>query len=379
MSFQSKLPNVGTTIFTVMSALARESNAINLSQGYPDFESDPILIKEVNAAMENGFNQYAPMAGDMGLRVEISNKIKSLYNASYNPDTEITVVAGATQGIFTVASAFIKPNDEVIVFTPAYDSYQPSINVNGGKAVAIQMKMDGSIDWNEVESKISLKTKMIFINSPHNPTGTILKEDDLKALEQITVKHDLLVLSDEVYEHIIFDQAEHQSVCRFPKLKERSFIVASFGKTFHNTGWKVGYCCAPEFLMKEFRKVHQFNVFSVNHPMQVGIGNYMKNPYTYLNIPKFYQRKRDLFLELLKDSKFKFKPSEGTYFQVVDYSEVTDMPDVDFAKELTVKYGVAAIPLSVFNKNNDDFKRLRFCFAKKEETLLKAADILNRI
>ncbi|WP_455168796.1 methionine aminotransferase [Aegicerativicinus sediminis] len=379
MKFQSKLPNVGTTIFTLMSALAKQNNAINLSQGFPDFESDPILIKEVNDAMENGFNQYAPMAGDIGLRVEISKKFNTLYNSTYNPDTEITVTAGATQGIFTVISAFIKPSDEVIIFTPAYDSYQPSIEVNGGKTVPIQMQHNGTIDWDEVENSITDKTRMMLINTPHNPTGTILNKQDLLNLEQLALKHDFLVLSDEVYEHIIFDQSEHQSVCRFPQLKERSFIVASFGKTFHNTGWKVGYCCAPKHLMSEFRKVHQFNVFSVNHPMQVGLANYMKNPYTYLNISKFYQRKRDLFLELMKDSNFVFKPSEGTYFQVVDYSKITGKPDVEFAKELTTKYGVAAIPLSVFNKNKEDLKQLRFCFAKKEETLIKAAEILNRI
>ena len=379
MKFQSKLPNVGTTIFTLMSALAKQNNAINLSQGFPDFESDPILIKEVNDAMENGFNQYAPMAGDIGLRVEISKKFNTLYNSTYNPDTEITVTAGATQGIFTVISAFIKPSDEVIIFTPAYDSYQPSIEVNGGKTVPIQMQHNGTIDWDEVENSITDKTRMMLINTPHNPTGTILKKQDLLNLEQLALKHDFLVLSDEVYEHIIFDQSEHQSVCRFPQLKERSFIVASFGKTFHNTGWKVGYCCAPKHLMSEFRKVHQFNVFSVNHPMQVGLANYMKNPYTYLNISKFYQRKRDLFLELMKDSNFVFKPSEGTYFQVVDYSKITGKPDVEFAKELTTKYGVAAIPLSVFNKNKEDLKQLRFCFAKKEETLIKATEILNRI
>ncbi|WP_228853642.1 methionine aminotransferase [Aegicerativicinus sediminis] len=379
MKFQSKLPNVGTTIFTLMSALAKQNNAINLSQGFPDFESDPILIKEVNDAMENGFNQYAPMAGDFGLRVEISRKFNTLYNSTYNPDTEITVTAGATQGIFTVISAFIKPSDEVIIFTPAYDSYQPSIEVNGGKTVPIQMQHNGTIDWDEVENSITDKTRMMLINTPHNPTGTILKKQDLLNLEQLALKHDFLVLSDEVYEHIIFDQSEHQSVCRFPQLKERSFIVASFGKTFHNTGWKVGYCCAPKHLMSEFRKVHQFNVFSVNHPMQVGLANYMQNPYTYLNISKFYQRKRDLFLELMKDSNFVFKPSEGTYFQVVDYSKITGKPDVEFAKELTTKYGVAAIPLSVFNKNKEDLKQLRFCFAKKEETLIKATEILNRI
>lgn len=380
MQHKSKLPNVSTTIFTVMSALAKQHNAINLSQGFPNYPSSQKLIDLVANAMNNGYNQYAPMAGNLDLRLAISNKYQLLYKSTYHPESEITVTAGATQAIYTIVSAFIRPYDEIIIFKPAYDCYQPAIEANGGKTVPIQLSApDYEVDWDEVASKITSKTKMIIINTPHNPSGTIWSKDDMLQLQKLTMDTNIIVLSDEVYEHIVFDGKKHQSVCLFDDLKQRSFITASFGKTFHNTGWKIGYCCAPEYLMDEFRKIHQFNVFSVHHPSQKGIADYMQDAETYLGLNQFFQQKRDLFLNLISDSKFKFKPSQGTYFQVLDYSEITDENDVGFAKRLTKDYGIAAIPLSVFNENKKDDKVLRFCFAKTPETLKKAADVLNRI
>ena len=380
MQHQSKLPNVGTTIFTVMSALANEHKALNLSQGFPNYPSSQKLNDFVSNAMNNGYNQYAPMAGNLDLRLAISNKYQLIYNSTYHPEKEITVTAGATQAIYTIISAFIRPNDEVIIFKPAYDCYQPAIEVNGGKTISIQLSApDYSVDWNEVASKIASKTKMIIINSPHNPSGTVWSKNDMLQLQKLTNGTDIVVLSDEVYEHIVFDDETHQSICLFNDLKARSFITASFGKTFHNTGWKIGYCCAPEALMSEFRKVHQFNVFSVNHPMQKGIADYMQDTETYLGLNIFFQQKRDLFLNLISESRFKFTPSQGTYFQVLDYSDITDEPDVDFAKRLTKEFKIASIPLSVFNENQKDDKVLRFCFAKTEETLVKAAEILCRV
>ena len=380
MRNHSKLPNIGTTIFTVMSQLANTHNAINLSQGFPNYNSDQKLTDLVNKAMNSGYNQYAPMAGNLDLRLAISNKYQRLYNNTYHPENEITVTSGATQGIYCIISAFIRPNDEVIIFKPAYDCYEPAVEVNGGGAIPIQLSAPNyKVDWNEVASKITSKTKMILINSPHNPSGTIWSKEDMLQLQKLTDNTDIIVLSDEVYEHIVFDGAQHQSACLFDGLKQRSFITASFGKTFHNTGWKIGYTCGPEALMEEFRKVHQFNVFSVHHPSQKGIADYMQDKKTYLGLNTFFQQKRDLFLSLIKDSKFKIKPSKGTYFQVLDYSDITDEYDVDFAKRLTTEFGIASIPLSVFNENNKDDKVLRFCFAKTDETLVKAAEILNKI
>lgn len=380
MRNHSKLPNIGTTIFTIMSQLANTHNAINLSQGFPNYNSDQKLTDLVNKAMNSGYNQYAPMAGNLDLRLAISNKYQRLYNNTYHPENEITVTSGATQGIYCIISAFIRPNDEVIIFKPAYDCYEPAVEVNGGGAIPIQLSAPNyKVDWNEVASKITSKTKMILINSPHNPSGTIWSKEDMLQLQKLTDNTDIIVLSDEVYEHIVFDGAQHQSACLFDGLKQRSFITASFGKTFHNTGWKIGYTCGPEALMEEFRKVHQFNVFSVHHPSQKGIADYMQDEKTYLGLNTFFQQKRDLFLNLIKDSKFKFKPSKGTYFQVLDYSDITDEYDVDFAKRLTTEFGIASIPLSVFNENNKDDKVLRFCFAKTDETLVKAAEILNKI
>ena len=380
MRNHSKLPNIGTTIFTIMSQLANTHNAINLSQGFPNYNSDQKLTDLVNKAMNSGYNQYAPMAGNLDLRIAISNKYQRLYNNTYHPENEITVTSGATQGIYCIISAFIRPNDEVIIFKPAYDCYEPAVEVNGGGAIPIQLSAPNyKVDWNEVASKITSKTKMILINSPHNPSGTIWSKEDMLQLQKLTDNTDIIVLSDEVYEHIVFDGAQHQSACLFDGLKQRSFITASFGKTFHNTGWKIGYTCGPEALMEEFRKVHQFNVFSVHHPSQKGIADYMQDEKTYLGLNTFFQQKRDLLLSLIKDSKFKIKPSKGTYFQVLDYSDITDEYDVDFAKRLTTEFGIASIPLSVFNENNQDDKVLRFCFAKTDETLVKAAEILNKI
>lgn len=380
MNHTSKLPNVGTTIFTVMSMLAKEHNAINLSQGFPNFESDPKLIDLVSKAMNEGYNQYAPMMGALTLRESISNKFQHLYQSTYNPENEIVVTAGATQAIFTIISAFVKANDEVIIFTPAYDCYDPSIELQGGKTIPIQLTYpDYKVDWNLVESKINSKTKMIIINTPQNPSGSIFSKEDMLTLERLTNDTDIIVLSDEVYEHMIYDGEEHQSACLFPALKERSFITASFGKTFHNTGWKVGYCCGPEDLMKEFIKVHQFNVFAVNHPVQIALAEYLKESSHYNELSGFFQQKRDLFLNAISDSKFQYKPTQATYFQTLEYSNISEEGDVAFAKRLTKEYGVASIPLSVFNENHLDFKALRFCFAKTDETLLKAAEILNKL
>ncbi len=380
MELISKLPNLETTIFSVMSALAKEYNAINLSQGFPDFESDPKLIDLVTLAMKSGYNQYAPMAGVLELRERIAEKYELLYGSTYHPETEITITSGATQAISCIISAFINSNDEVIIFKPAYDCYEPFIELNGGKVIPIQLEYPKyKIDWNLVKQKINTKTKMIIINTPHNPSGRIFSKHDMLQLQELTKSTDILILSDEVYEHIIFDDEKHQSICLYSDLKSRSFVVASFGKTFHNTGWKIGYCCAPKELMHEFRKVHQFNVYCVNHPMQIALANYLKEPNNYLGLSQFYQEKRDLFLSLISTSRFKFVPSKGTYFQVLDYSEITQESDVEFAKRLAIEYGIASIPLSVFNVNNLDNKILRFCFAKTSDTLKKAADILNSI
>ncbi len=376
----SKLPNASTSIFSIMSKMAADFNAINLSQGFPNFESDPNIIELVSKAMKDGYNQYAPMPGDMLLRERISEKIETLHGKRYNPDTEITITAGATQAIFTAIAATIQQGDEVLLFTPAYDCYKPSVELFGGKVVPVQlMPPFYKPDWDVVQSKISKRTKMILINSPHNPSGMLFTEDAMLQLQTIAEENNLLVLSDEVYEHIIFDGEVHQSAAKFNALAARTFITASFGKTFHNTGWKLGYCVAPEILMTEFKKVHQYNVFCVNHPMQKALATYLEKPAHYLELSGFYQQKRDYFTTLLKNSRFKIIPSKGTYFQLLDFSEVTDEQDVAFAERLTKNYGIATIPTSVFNTEKQDFKQLRVCFAKKEETLKAAAAILNSI
>lgn len=380
MRHQSKLPNVGASIFSVMGALANKHDAINLSQGFPNFKSDQKLVHLVNKAMSSGFNQYAPMPGNLKLREAIANKFDLLYNISYHPESEITVTAGATQAIYTAIAAFVKQDDEVIIFRPAYDCYEPAIKLHGGKTISVQLEAPTyKVDWEDVVQKTSPKTKMIIINTPHNPSGTVFSEADMLQLQALTKDSNIIVLSDEVYEHIIFDGQKHQSACLFPGLKSRSFITASFGKTFHNTGWKMGYACAPKALMEEFKKVHQYNVFSVNHPIQIALAEYLEESKHYTELSDFYQEKRDLFLLLVKDSRFDFKPSQGTYFQVLDYSKITDAYDVDFAKRLTIENGLASIPLSVFNDNGLDNKALRFCFAKTHDTLKQAAEIICSI
>lgn len=380
MHHNSKLPHVGTTIFTVMSTLAQQHKALNLSQGFPNFKSDQKLIDLVTNAMNSDYNQYAPMAGNLELRVAITNKFERLYNSTYHPDSEITITAGATQAIFTIISTFIKPDDEVLIFRPAYDCYEPAIELNGGKTISVQLEAPQyKVDWTVVSRKINSRTKMVIINTPQNPSGTIFSEEDMFKLQDLLKGTDIILLSDEVYEHIIFDDKKHQSACLFPDLKSRSFVVASFGKTFHNTGWKLGYCCAPKALMAEFQKVHQFNVFCVNHPMQKALADYLQHPDHYLKLSDFYQRKRDLFLSLIKDSRFQFTPAQGAYFQILDYSNITMEKDLDFAKRLTIDHKIASIPLSVFNTDNLDNKVLRFCFAKTDDTLKQAADILNTI
>ena len=380
MNIQSKLPRVGTNIFSVMSSLANEHQAINLSQGFPNFDCAPELKKLVNKYLQNGFNQYAPMAGANVLLEKLANKIEKLYGATVNSKTEITITAGATQALFTAITTFVKSGDEVILIEPAYDSYGPSIEVCGGVVVPYEMNApDFKIDWKELEKLITSKTRMLIFNTPHNPTGSILVEDDLKKIERIAEEHDLIVLSDEVYEHLIFDGEQHQSVLRFPKLFQRSLAVYSFGKTFHATGWKMGYCVAPEHLMREFRKVHQFNVFCVNSFVQQAIAAYLEDENTYLNLNNFYQEKRDFFLEKIKDSKFRPLKSSGTYFQLVDYSEISDEDEFDFAKKMTTKYGVAVIPVSAFYSKKMNQKIVRVCFAKTENLLAEAAELLNRI
>ncbi|WP_405221251.1 methionine aminotransferase [Dokdonia sp. Asnod1-B02] len=380
MHFHSKLPDVSTTIFTVMSKMAHEHQAINLAQGFPGFDSDPKLQQLVTKAMSDGYNQYAPMQGVYSLREQIIQKLNTLYGSDYHPETEVTVTAGATQAIYTIVSAFIRTDDEVIILKPAYDCYEPAVIVNGGKVIPIQLKApDYKVNWKAVEDAITPKTKMLFINTPHNPTGTILHKEDMLELERILEGTDIILLSDEVYEHIVFDDKRHESVARYPVLRARSFITASFGKTFHNTGWKMGYTVAPKELMAEFQKVHQFNVFSVHHPSQRAFAHYLKEPNHYLELNDFYQQKRDLFLNLIEGSRFTAKPAAGTYFQMLDYSAITSESDTAFAKALTIDHKLASIPTSVFNVDQEDFKMLRFCVAKDDETLKKAAEILTSI
>ncbi len=379
-TISTKLPRVGTTIFTVMSKLAQEHNAINLSQGFPDFDCPKELVDAVNAAMKAGNNQYPPMPGVMKLREMIAEKTEELYKTKYDPDTEITVTAGATQAIYTAIAATIREDDEVIIFEPAYDCYEPAIELAGGKTIYLQLKAPSyNIDWNEVKKLVNHHTRMIIINSPHNPTGAVLKADDMKQLEKITKNTDILILSDEVYEHIIFDGVTHESMAKYPNLANRSFIISSFGKTFHTTGWKIGYCVAPKQLMAEFRKVHQFLVFAVNSPMQFGIAEFLKNKKHYQDLGNFYQKKRDKFNKLIKGSRFTLIPSPGTYFQLLGYDGITKEKDTDYAIRMIKENGVASIPISVFYHKPVFDNMLRFCFAKKDETIERAAEILKKI
>jgi methionine aminotransferase len=379
-SITSKLPGVETTIFTVMSKLAADHKAINLSQGFPDFPISEKLIGLVHKYMKKGYNQYAPMQGVLALRERLSEKARRIYNVNYDPEKEINITAGATQAISTAISAIIRDEDEVIVFEPAYDSYVPAVKLNGGIIKYAQLELpDYHINWDKMPMLISQRTKMIIINSPHNPTGSILKSDDLRKLENLVRGTDILIVSDEVYEHLIFDGEKHESVCRYPELASRSFVIGSFGKTFHATGWKIGYVMAPENLMKEFRKAHQFIVFTCNTPIQHALAEFMRDPGNYEGLANFYQQKRDYFLELISASRFSIIPSHGTYFQLLGYERITDEKEVDFAVRMTREFGVASIPVSVFYHQQNNNRTLRFCFAKTDETLEKAARILCRI
>ena len=379
-ALKSRLPNVGTTIFTVMSALATEKGAVNLGQGFPDFEGDPRLVDAVTDAMKRGLNQYPPMTGVPALREAIAKKNQAIYGHTYDANTEITITAGATQAILTIILAIVHPGDEVIVLEPCYDSYVPNIELAGGVVVRVPLT-PGTFrpDFSKIAAAITPRTRAILINSPHNPSGMVWTKEEMLQLQELLDPTDILVISDEVYEHMVFDGKQHESAARFPALAARSFIVSSFGKTYHVTGWKVGYVAAPAPLSAEFRKVHQFNVFTVNTPVQHGLAAYMADPKPYLELPAFYQRKRDLFREGLKKTRFKMLPGQGTYFQCVDISAVSDLGEAEFCKWLTTEIGVAAIPLSAFYGNGFDQKVVRFCFAKKDETLNTALERLARL
>ncbi|PKN69124.1 MAG: methionine aminotransferase [Deltaproteobacteria bacterium HGW-Deltaproteobacteria-12] len=380
ISLSSKLPNVGVTIFTVMTKLAGDAGAINLSQGFPDFDVDPELRELVAKYMASGHNQYAPMQGVPALRQRIAEKTKELYGASYDPDTEITVTSGATEALFSAITCAVNRGDEVIMFEPAYDSYLPAVLLAGGKPVYVTLKHpDYHIDWNEVKDAITSKTKLLILNSPHNPTGAILGREDMAALTDILAGTDILIISDEVYEHIVFDGHRHESMTRYPELARRSFVISSFGKTYHVTGWKLGYCLAPRQLSAEFQKVHQFVTFASNTPTQLAFAEFMGKKEKYLSLAGFYQEKRDRFLSLIKESRFQPLPSLGTYFQMLSYEAISAEKEIDFARRLTTVHKVAAIPPSVFYVGGDDHKTLRFCFAKKDETLIAAAEKLCKI
>lgn len=374
----SKLPHVGTTIFTVMSALAAEHKAINLSQGFPDFDCDETLKELVYAAMQQGHNQYAPMAGIPSLREAIAEKVYNAYRQTVNPGTEITITPGGTYAIFTAIATCIQPGDEVIIFEPAYDSYIPNVLVNGGVPVLVPLTFpEYRINWELVRSKITARTRMIMLNTPHNPTGSILTETDIRELERLVAAHNLLVLSDEVYEHLVYDGRQHHSILKYPNLFRNSFVTFSFGKVFHVTGWKMGYCIAPAHLMQEYRKVHQYLCFSVNTPMQYGLARFLETPSHYLLLSAFYQEKRDYFLQLMADTRFTPLPCHGSYFQLMRYDQISDESDKDFTIRMTKEFGVASIPVSAFYQNGHDDHVIRFCFAKRNETLEQAAKRLT--
>jgi methionine aminotransferase len=376
----SRLPAVGTTIFSVMSALAQQHGAINLSQGFPDFDAPADLLSLLEQATKQGHNQYAPMAGVPALREAIAHKVQALYGATYDPGDEVTITAGATQAIFTAVAALVHPGDEVIVFAPVYDSYGPSIELQGGKVVHAElMQADYRPDWAQVKSLITPRTRMIIINTPHNPTGTVWTAADMAQLQALTDGTDIVIVSDEVYEHMVFDQARHESVMRHPALAARSFVVSSFGKTYHITGWKVAYCLAPRELMAEFRKAHQFIVFTVHTPSQYALAEFMKRPGWYEQLKALYQGKRDIFRQALGGSRFELLPCAGTYFQCVKYSAISDEGDRAFVERLTREHGVAAIPVSAFYPGGDDHGVIRFCFAKSASTLERALERLMRL
>ncbi|MEM9363224.1 MAG: methionine aminotransferase [Bacteroidota bacterium] len=380
LNINSKLPNAKTTIFTVVGKMAKEHNAVNLSQGFPDFSPDAELLHLYTKALNSTYNQYAPMTGAQQLREVIVEKIAQSYGRRYDAKKEVTVTAGATQAIYTAITAFVSKGDEVLVLKPAYDCYEPAIELAGGVPVLTQLKgKEFKIDWGEFRNKVTSKTRMVIINTPHNPSGQILTESDMLTLQEILRDTNIILLSDEVYEHIVFDGEVHQSAVRFDDLAQRSIVCSSFGKTFHVTGWKIGYCVGPSDLMQEFNKIHQFNVFCVNHPAQIALAQYLQNEEHYLNLGVFYQKKRDYFLHAISSSRFKFTPSQGSYFQLLDYSDITDESDLALNERLIKDYKLASIPMSVFNINERDDNLLRFCFAKTEETLDKAAVILNKI
>ena len=379
VSIDSKHPAIGTTIFTVMSKLAAECGAVNLSQGFPDFQAEPALFDAVHRHMLAGRNQYAPMAGVPELRQAIVDKVAALYGPRFDAESEVTVTAGATQAIFTAIAAFVRPGDEVIVFEPVYDSYVPAIETVGGRAVFAQLKFpDYAPDWAQVAQLISPKTRLIIINSPHNPTGSLLTAVDLEKLANLLRGTDIVVLSDEVYEHILFDGEQHASLCAHAELAQRSIVVSSFGKTYHITGWKIGYVVGPADLMAEFRKVHQFNVFTVHTPSQLALAEYMQDASRHLGLAAFYQEKRDFFRKLMAATPFKLLPCRGTYFQLASYAGLSELPDRAFAEWMTREVGVAVIPVSVFYANGRDDQVVRFCFAKQESTLRAAAERLHQ-
>lgn len=380
MHIPSKLPDVGTTIFTVMSALANEHSAINLSQGFPDFSCPEELIESVHRFMREGYNQYPPMSGIPQLRQAIADKYASLYQTALDADTEVTVTSGATEALFCAITALVNPGDEVIIFDPAYDAYEPVIQLSGGITRRIKLSYpDYAIDWDQVKACINAKTRLIILNNPHNPTGSILTSHDIQNLQALVSNTPVFLLADEVYEHIVFDGAQHQSLLRFEDLRTRSFVVSSFGKTYHMTGWKIGYCIAPPEMSTEFRKIHQFNTFTTCTPMQYALAEFLQYSEYYRSLGEFYQNKRNHFLDSMKPSRFKALPCHGTYFQLMSYADITDQQDIEFARKLTTESGIASIPVSVFYGDGCDEKVLRFCFAKDTKTLNKAAKILCKI
>lgn len=380
MQIKSKQPDLSLSIFAVMSALANEYEAINLSQGFPDFDTHPRLVELVNRFMKSGNNQYAPMPGVMALRQALTEKTAECYGAFYNPESEITITAGATEALYAAITAIVRPGDEVIVFEPFYDAYVPVVHYSGGIPIYIKMKHpDYHIDWVEVKKAITPQTRMIILNSPHNPSGAVLPESDMQLLTELIRRTNIILLSDEVYEHIIFDGGEHQSLCRYPELAERSFIVSSLGKTYHTTGWKIGYCLAPKEMTAELRKIHQFITFAVNTPIQMAYAEFLQEKELYREVSRFYQTKRDVFKELMARTRFKLLPCAGTYFQLADYSAISDETEIDFAIRLIKEHGVASVPVSSFYAQHDENHVLRFCFAKKNETLTRAAERLCRI
>jgi len=380
IQLHSKLPDVGVTIFTVMSQLAHEHHAINLSQGFPDFDTVPELIRRVTHHMNSGNNQYAPMQGVLSLRQKIAEKVMRLYGIKYNPDTEITITSGATEALYAAITAVVRPGDDVLLFEPAYDAYAPVIQLNQGRPIYLKLKPpDYRIDWDLVKKSLSDKTRLIILNSPHNPTGSVLNHSDMLTLEALLAPTRTMILSDEVYEHIVFDGQVHESVARYPGLADRSFVVSSFGKTYHTTGWKIGYCLAPETLSKEFQRVHQFLTFASNTPVQLAYADILEHEDLYEGLAAFYQEKRDAFLSFMQSSRFKPVPCRGTYFQMMQYDDISDLSDVEFTRWMTIEHGVAAIPVSVFYHTRTDHKVVRFCFAKRQETLERAAEKLCQI